>query len=715
MARAHCREVFQDSDGDVQAGRTLVFYERDGTTPITTVIYKTATGSATYTAPELVTNSSGQFEGWSDIPKRVQISVSGVTTKTVTLFKADETDNTIRVTDCGAVGDGTTDDADAIQLAIDSLDADGGIVEFPGGPDRVYAVGASLTLRSNLILRGKATIRRGSGFTGTMFTLASGLDNVTLEQLTIDQNTSLSGKTLVADNAISRLTIQHCHFINMTYVSDALLISPNTVSSGAAMHEQITIRNNRFERTLGIQLNGSGKSDNENYKTIQIEDASRVRIEHNVFDHVGAVSVVACWSTAGNVRDIKIKDNMFLACWPTNLWVQHATNGDTIIDLVEISGNQFMGGGLYIEKGAIETGFGLASSVTRNMVISNNVIRGMGFYGSSGGVASQSNSPSMIHVGNGSFTDGVVITGNVIDGMSLAGDYPTGQNYGITISYKVRRFTISGNAVQFLGGAGIKIMSLSEWTVAAAGDTTIINNPPSHGAIVGNTVSHTGLQTTTDEHEGGIHIWYGYQISVSGNTCYNNGNLDHGAVQTAGIAIASGKASVSMITKMVAITGNTCTDTPTPVQLYGVRVGTFGNPDGDSPTYVTVAHNVCSGNGTLQVASSGTNHNYSIYHNLGAEGDATGFEATPFRRLTATTTWDPGLLADGAIEGKGITVTGARPGDIVLCSHDQVDTTGMLMTGTVSSNDTVGVTLMNKTGGNKDVASGTLRVIVEKY
>lgn len=72
------------------------------------------------------------------------------------------------VKDFGAVGDGTTDDATAIQAAIDALESvGGGILFFPEG---VYIVGSALTVEESISLRGA-----GRGETSTSANPVSGI------------------------------------------------------------------------------------------------------------------------------------------------------------------------------------------------------------------------------------------------------------------------------------------------------------------------------------------------------------------------------------------------------------------------------------------------------------------------------------------------------------------------------------------------------------
>ena len=78
----------------------------------------------------------------------------------------------------------------------------------------------------------------------------------------------------------------------------------------------------------------------------------------------------------------------------------------------------------------------------------------------------------------------------------------------------------------------------------------------------------------------------------------------------------------------------------------------------------------------------------------------------------AVFTWDPASLVDGAGEtSTGITVTGAVFGDLVLVGapYDLQDCT---VTGYVQAADTVEVRLQNESGGVRDLASGTWKVVV---
>lgn len=81
--------------------------------------------------------------------------------------------------------------------------------------------------------------------------------------------------------------------------------------------------------------------------------------------------------------------------------------------------------------------------------------------------------------------------------------------------------------------------------------------------------------------------------------------------------------------------------------------------------------------------------------------------------LSASKTWDPGSLANGAQTSTTVTVTGAVAGDMVLASLTTLDGTyKLILSAYVSAADTVTVLLANSSGGTLDCPSGTLKVLV---
>ena len=74
--------------------------------------------------------------------------------------------------------------------------------------------------------------------------------------------------------------------------------------------------------------------------------------------------------------------------------------------------------------------------------------------------------------------------------------------------------------------------------------------------------------------------------------------------------------------------------------------------------------------------------------------------------LDGSVTWDAASIADGDMEAKDITVTGAALGDFVVVSPS-IDITDLQLTGSVTATNTVTAVLSNSTGGAVDLASMT--------
>lgn len=98
---------------------------------------------------------------------------------------------------------------------------------------------------------------------------------------------------------------------------------------------------------------------------------------------------------------------------------------------------------------------------------------------------------------------------------------------------------------------------------------------------------------------------------------------------------------------------------------------------------------------------------------LSAEGLSGTKYIIPYE-LEGSKTFDFPLVADGAMTSTTVTVTGAALGDICTASFSLAVAAGAGFFANVTSGNTVTVTLFNKSGGNLDLASGTLKVRAAK-
>lgn len=140
MARYHFSRPFVDSAGTLLTDATIRLYEPGTTTPITDVIYSAASGSSTRTQGWAATD--GIIDFYLTRARRLRI---GRTRSAVETYTEDVEIGAVinwmsNVRDYGAMGDGVTDDAAAIQAAMDDMPANGTLF-FPAG---TYIVGTAL-------------------------------------------------------------------------------------------------------------------------------------------------------------------------------------------------------------------------------------------------------------------------------------------------------------------------------------------------------------------------------------------------------------------------------------------------------------------------------------------------------------------------------------------------------------------------------------------
>jgi hypothetical protein len=83
------------------------------------------------------------------------------------------------------------------------------------------------------------------------------------------------------------------------------------------------------------------------------------------------------------------------------------------------------------------------------------------------------------------------------------------------------------------------------------------------------------------------------------------------------------------------------------------------------------------------------------------------------KRIIVDVTADPPSLVAGAAASANVTVPNAEVGDFAVGSFVPMDA-AISITAQVSAANTVTVWLQNLSGGTVDLASGTLRVMVEK-
>jgi hypothetical protein len=150
----------------------------------------------------------------------------------------------INVKDYGAVGDGATNDAAAIQLAITA--AAGGTLYFPAG---TYLVGTQLTGVSNIHIIGAGsdvTTLKASAAINSII-LFSDKSNVEIEGLKFDGNSNtLSNIRAYATNYPTQFSIHHCYF---TGTKNDVTLSNGCIefSQTGGRYQNVSVCDNTFK------------------------------------------------------------------------------------------------------------------------------------------------------------------------------------------------------------------------------------------------------------------------------------------------------------------------------------------------------------------------------------------------------------------------------------------------------------------------------------
>lgn len=126
----------------------------------------------------------------------------------------------VSVKDFGAVGDGTTDDASAIQSALDALKNTGGIIYFPVGtylvetPVLFYSNQTLLFENGSVLLQGAEIDSILRSYCNTSYTGYNGVHDVIIYGGVFDGGTHTTDNTLVAIGHTKNVTFEKCTFKN---------------------------------------------------------------------------------------------------------------------------------------------------------------------------------------------------------------------------------------------------------------------------------------------------------------------------------------------------------------------------------------------------------------------------------------------------------------------------------------------------------------------
>jgi parallel beta-helix repeat protein len=351
----------------------------------------------------------------------------------------------------GAAGNGTTDDATAIQAALDAAGAAGNGARVIFAPGKTYALGSQITVPANVRIEGRATLRMLASATSRAI-LVQNVSNVQIADLTIDLNktaTTNGGSTTnqqgiyvsVTNMDISSISIRDVKVINGWQRGIAA-----AASSGHAMTD-LTIENCTVSEVggVGIFVSANGNTDKVTASMsrrinvrgctmtgstgsgIQLYGVSSVDVSNNFLEGSASTGHGIVFSTSGSgvqVTDFTCTDNKISGYTTTSSWGIVVSNSCTRFTL---TGNQIdsCAGGITID---VEDGSAPGVLVNAAAAVSaNTVSRSQSSHGinarvcsnlSISGNSSNNNALAGIAVTN---AYGVIVSGNTCNGNSKYG------------------------------------------------------------------------------------------------------------------------------------------------------------------------------------------------------------------------------------------------------------------------------------------------------
>jgi hypothetical protein len=216
---------------------------------------------------EIMTNETGVINSGNANDITYTLTASGAVQQTVQT----KLEQYVSVADFGAVGDNSTNDAAAIQTAVNALPASGGTLEFLSGKTYVIETPINFTGKSDFTVTGfGATIRCGATRITSYLNL-DGATNATIIGLTFDGRvanmpTYTSGDFpafynvgVYSNTGVNGLRVQNCTFENLYTVGGGIRLSSNvtfsdcTFTSPAQTQDQV-LQHLNFQTSQNIRV-----------------------------------------------------------------------------------------------------------------------------------------------------------------------------------------------------------------------------------------------------------------------------------------------------------------------------------------------------------------------------------------------------------------------------------------------------------------------------
>jgi hypothetical protein len=233
-------------------------------------------------------------------------------------------------TEHGVLGDGTTDNAAALNLLISSVPAGHDII-LPAGE---YRIGDRLRLRSgvNLVGAGSSvtTIRLADG-ADTTFLLMSGESGVRLAGITFDGGSQSIDEVALQIDSCTDIVVEECAFVRMSH-------AVHIYATGLSTSSRVTVRENHFSSIIDFAVRVG-------------EGASSILIENNSVADVTKAKAPSPAAFYVRGRDISVVGNVVDSSEDSGVLVAGADTSN-----VSVVGNTFRTTlvGIYYGTGATE-------------------------------------------------------------------------------------------------------------------------------------------------------------------------------------------------------------------------------------------------------------------------------------------------------------------------------------------------------------------------